>query len=366
MAIQELNYKHYIGPGVWGDWAWQGVSTFTDNQPLYNQNDYHSMMFNVPVDGVIEDIGFFVYSKTTGTVYYEVALKTLDGSGNPSTTNYGGSSGSVIALPDFDVGWNWIALSQPGTGTSGNVAAAVIKRLSSSNTVALSVNTERVGIMGLPRGRTIGSIAVTDRGHPIMAVRYNNDFVYGLPLSQFFSYLYDLNDNPDEVGAKFTIPIRSHVEGLLLNFYGDTNTSYYINLYDGSDDSILATTYVADSDSMYGFSSDAKGKTMFIFFDDEVWLEADQPYRLAIHSTSTTLRTRMCGAVFITGTYTYCLPEGDRWQLTYRQNSGSWTDIPSQVPYLALIGDQISYDSGGASTGTAGSASGSAVYGWAW
>ena len=362
MAIVEYDYFHYIGPGMWG--ARDLSDTIGSSDSLTTLNNLTSMIFNLPKSGVINTLGFYIFGKQTGTVSYEIALKTLSTAGVPTTTNYGSSSGTVWTTDDFIVGWNWIDLSQAATGTVGDPLSAILKRISPTGGAGtINVPVEFVGLGAFPRGYMVVSSTYTD-GQPLIAVRYTDDFAYGLPVNSFFTYSGDLNDTPDEFGALFSVPVKTHCVGMKAsdNISLGGNSPFNILLYDNSD-ILLTSVLIADEDYVWNGLAMPQNEAYIRFAP--VWLEANQPYRLTVRSNNATQPAIIGGLTFVTGTYAYCIPEGSRWKATYRTDAGAWTNVDGQVPYMAIIADKISVDDGAGSTGTSVVSSvGTNVYGW--
>lgn len=362
MAIIESDFNGRVGPGVWGSWF--ADDTFTSYADLSAAGHYTTTTFQATKSGIITDVGFYLLNyKQTGSAYYELSLKALDSGGAYTTTNYGGSSGTVLSTSEMGTGWTWYPLSTPATVTAWDVVAPRLQRISSGGGGSVRVPLDTFGLRANSSSLVFAGSSYAG-GTPAIAFRYDDDVAVGVPVSDVYKYLVDLNDTPDEVGALFTLPIRMRCTGVVFSNPPDGNCPFFINLYE-SDDTILTFKYVYDEDIYWKYTGPYGLDRVVEIFFDPVWLEIDTPYRLAVRSSSTSIRFESNGYVFVSGSYTYCVPYGEYMQLTYRSNSGSWTDVPGSVPYIALIMDKVSYDTSSGASGTSTTSSSQGFYGWA-
>lgn len=371
MAVTQYDFFHYVGPGMFG--AHDIYDDVVDCAAISRTVDYMSMILNLPKSGTIEDVGFYVCSVNGGGAnrMYEVALKTLGTDGNVTTTNYGGSSGTVIgSLTDAQVGWNWFPLSIAATGTVSEFCGISLKRLSANGTSgSFSVPIEFLGYTAFPNTR-IGSDdeGIVNGAMGFMALRYDDGFVYGLPANKTFNYYGDIvnADSPDEFGAKFSIPVKTECVGVRIPFSLTKTVNVGVNvfLYD-SDDTLLTSVSIPYEDYLSD-SFTSQTQTVSDVRWSPVWLSANETYRLTVQATSF-WDAMMGGIELITGAYRYCIPEGERWSITYRTNTGSWTDVDYRIPNMAIIADKIEIDTGDGATGTTTTVilSGQGSYGWA-
>lgn len=370
MATTQYDFFHYVGPGMFG--AHDIYDDVVDCATLARTVDFMSMIVNLPKSGTIEDVGFYVCSVNGGGAnrLYEVAIKTLDSAGAVTTTNYGGSSGTVIgSLTDAQVGWNWISLSTPATGTVSEFCGLSLKRISTNGTSgSFSVPIEFIGYTAFPNTRIVSDDEGNVNGAMgFMALRYDDGFVFGLPANKTFNYYGDLNDSPDEFGAKFSVPVKTECVGIRLPFSPTktVNIGSDVILYD-EDDAVLSSVSIPYEDYLSDSFTPPTQTVNDVRFSP-VWLEANTTYRLIIRSQSTSWDAMVGGIELITGAYRYCIPEGERWSITYRTNTGSWTDVDYRIPNLAIIADKIEIDTGSGVTGSTTTVilSGQGSYGWA-
>ena len=350
----------YLGAGILGYWAFPTTSTFTDGLDIRAGADtFDSFVFSLPQDGIIKELGLFIVEQpSTGTNAggYEVALKTLTGAGLPDTVNYGGSSGTVFTISDFELGWNWIELSEHATGTVGDIVALTIKEITSdANNYIGTANYYTPPIeFNLPRRQALFAFTTAS---PIMAVRYTDGLVYGRPLRQFTSDVFDSADDPDEVGAKIYPFAQVTCNGVV--FTPRPNGAFTILLYDSAD-SEIASVSVTDRD--HAFRS--LNYPAILHWDDVV-LSSGTFYRLTVRSDSPTNTSTVCGYTFITGSYKYTVDDGMNWSRTYRTDGGSWTDDDDSVPHLGLVLNNITLGGGENGNGDTTGTSSTSYYGWA-
>jgi len=350
----------YIGSGALGTWFNYTVSNFSNNTTLNAPNEYDSFILSLPKSGIITEIGFYLMSTTyTGTSSggVEIALKDLNTSGDPDTTNYGGSSGTVFTLDQLNTGWNWYTLSSPATGTVGDLVAAKVMTISADANNYINTANHYTESYNLPRRRALSSDFTA---HPVFAIKYSDGEVVGRPLNAYLSYNIDNATDPDEVGAKIYPFAQMKVNGAIYPHRAST-APYTILLYDNGDN-ILTSKYIDDAEKA---ASSATPGVVIIHFS-EVTLSTGTFYRLAIRPESAS-NVYVVGYDLITGTYRYCIPDGENWMLTYRTDAGAWTDEEDKIPYLGLSISEITGVGGGnGNGGTPSSSTGTAnYYGWA-
>lgn len=338
------------GPASIG--KFDGVASLDINRhDLKVGNNYEAMVFCVEKSQQITDIGLYVVCVSGTTSAYVMELTTLDSAGNPANTFYGGGSGSVYFANQFASGWNWMALEVPGTGTAGDFCSARIRVITGSVTNFIATCGVTIHKSSLPRLRTQST---TTLEHPIMAIRYADGSIQGLSLSGMDLADFDDSSSPDDVGAKFTLPVEMVCNGVHLQTI--SGGPYQIILFDESNN-ILRTTSVPDVDYVAGaeaaFGVDLKW--------DEITLVRNQTYRLILHPTSSS-NVFLNSSQFPFESYRYVVPNGLDWQKTERTNSGSWSDTSTQVPWMALRITSVTVSTG---TTTVSSSEAGSYYGWA-
>lgn len=292
----------------------------------------HGNVWIVPRSGTVTDVGFFV-ALTRGTPpSYNVGVVTLDSSGNPTATPYGGSA--ITSWTPGGTGWTWVTLSTPATATAGDIAAAIVYPGSTAPTTNNYIAAVDDGIAPPGNGRYYTfSSWVTTILSTAMALRYDDGSIHGYALSSTTCYV-DLRQNtaPDEAGCLFTLPVAMTCYGgrLLVDGFGwGTGATFDAVLYD-SGDNVIASCAVTDKDFV-------SGSVYVNFFWPAVVLAANTTYRLILRAN-----TGASGDIYLSkysmesAAAMAMWPCGDTWQYTSRTDAGAWTDDPLSICPMGL------------------------------
>lgn len=323
-----------IGPVTKG-WGLTTTSSVTTLQ-LNNSSRSAAAMFAVPKDGTIDRI--FVYrSAASGTPpAFKLSLETLDASGLPSGTDYGGSTGEEFTIA---ANGNWYTLADPATATAGDLICARIQPGATppDGSNNLTVHTRHNGmIIGLPYAAEFSASWSKNASYPLLAVRYSDGTVTPIvPMNSasansVLSSSFNSGTTPDEVGGLFTLPYGVTCFGC--RFGCDPSTAgaqYRVRLYDAANN-VLGTSGTQD----YNAAADANLRS-FDYFWDPVDLDAETTYRLAHEAISADGR-QVLQITVPDADSKLALPDGDRWQRTERTNAGSWTETALVVPLVGL------------------------------
>ena len=353
------DFSIVYGPGSLGEY-WESQDGSLDFYSVSTTGSFRGMIFSIPKDGIISHIGYPVGGKSgaTGTAYLNM-LSTLDDNGYPTFTNYGGSSGTVLLLEDYTAGsWNWVELSEHATGTAGDLVTARIECIEKVASSYLNVGISIIFDSAMPRivhGSSYSFSTATQGNMPAMAVKFTDGEVYGLPIVELFRNAFRITDTPDEVGAKFTPIVSMTCNGMfvMMDHSASVGVPLSFLLYD-ENDVLLTSTFISNEKKL---QEQRPAKVHW----SEVDLIAGKDYRITVHTDSASLFAQVSGVEFNDADEKYCLPEGLRWQRTYRTNTGTWTDTPELIPYMALSINKISFITGTAG-GVVGGDAGS--YGW--
>lgn len=323
-----------------------GTGALTGNN-LNDADNTVAWSFSIPRDGSITDIGFYVRAIGGTPPAYNTGLVTLDSSGRPTTSAYGGSA--ITGYTPTTTGWKWVTLSTPATGAAGDFAAVYVYP---SGTAPTGVNnaslvTANVADMG---GTTLSFTTAysANSATSIYAIKYSDNSIHGFALSTNTVHVQvRSNTTPDEVGCLFQLPAPMTVCGAKFHAVGaswGSAATVDVVLYDASNN-VLASTSVSDKD----FLDDSDTNNVFF---DSVNLLANTSYRLILKPT-----TAANGDMY-TPKWTFestnalaAVPEGTRWQYTSRTDAGAWSNDNLSVCPLGLWVSDITFVQG---SGTAG------------
>lgn len=330
------------GPAAIG--AANSASASLTNTDLNDSNNAAGWTFTIPKNGTITDVGMLLIAETGTSPAFNCGIVTLDSSGVPTTTAYGGSA--ITSAQWTSVGWKWVTLSTPATAVAGEFAAVHIypggTPPDASNYVSVYTGGVCAGGMGV-RYLTSWAFNTELMGAPF-AVKYNDGSIYGFALTSGVLYsTYNNTGDPDERGNKFTLPAAMTCTGtrLMLTFVNSPTVD--VVLYDGSNN-VLASTSIGDKDYV-------DGSPYVDVFWDTVNLSASTTYRLVVKPTSgVASNTVTIFRYYVESAAARSMwPAGADWQYTYRTDGGAWTDEPLAVMYGGLWVSDITFSAGATS-----------------
>jgi hypothetical protein len=320
--------KMLYGPAQLGvaNIAATGLST----QALTDSDNAVASVINLPVDGSVTDVGFLLTAENGTSPAFNCGLVTVDSSGNPTTSAYGGSA--VTSAQWTSTGWKWVTLSTPATAVAGDFAAIHIYPGGSppdgSNNITVAYG--GVGDGGYSLNYVVAWTQTAMIGP--MAIKYSDGSIYGFALTSITTYVApNPSTTPDEVGAKFTLPARVTCTGAKVGMsrtgYGGSTTVDVI-LYDSSS-TVIASTSVSDKDFI--------DVTDYVTVHwDAVNLVAGDEYRLAVKPTTAANAITVTKWSVESTAARGMWPSGDTWQWTERTDAGTWTDTDTAIPYMGL------------------------------
>lgn len=325
----------------WGP-ASIGVANITaatiSTQALTDADNAVAGVFPLPMDGTITEIGYLVTAENGTSPAYNTGLVTVDASGQPTTTPYGGSA--ITANTVTTTGWKWVTLSTPATAAAGDFAAVHIYPSGAtpdgSNNITVAYGPIADG------GYTLNFVVAWTQAAMAgpFAIKYSGGEIYGYALTSITTFVnVTTATTPDEVGAKFTLPgamtCTGAIVGIARTGYGSAATVDVI-LYNAAG-SVLASTTVSDKDVL-------DNADYVNVYWDPVNLSAATDYRLVVKPT-----TAVNGSITVTKYSVESVaaramwPAGEVWQWTERTDAGAWTETSTAIPYMGLWVSDITF-----------------------
>lgn len=347
----------YTGNTLWGPLA--GLSLRPQTAATFSMDDADNSIaavFSVPADVTLAKIGAYV-TVTGNPPAYQAAFVTVDTSGNPTTTAYG----SCVATEyDFTTtGWHWITLGTAAAGTAGDVIAARLWPSSAgtadaSNYVQVRLyNTNGYSDM-LPHSVTgISSALPFDPASALSLGVMDSGGTVHLPAISDYTYDYDADSTPDEVGALFSLPFDATCNGAAIAIYPETaDSNFTIKLYSGATELASVAMDASQLKAQGGY------RVLRVYWD-AVEMTMGSSYRLSVLATGTGVNDIVVPVATVNEAASReWFTEGARWQYTARADGGSWTESTTKLPMLGLL--LSSYTTDGGSTPGAGSSAHSA------
>lgn len=330
---------------IWGP-AGDNLITYSRfNNNLNDADNKVASIFACPKDGVLDRIGVYSNAVTGTPPSYAFRFEGVDGNGKPDGAAYGGCTAKEADVGT--VGFHWVTLDTPATVSRGDAISAVVYPGSTPPDGSNYVQATHIhaGSNRLwPVGRSYTSLwGSPNQGLAAVGVRYQDGVVVVPSIStQYVTFQSDTD--PDEVGAKFTVPFLCTCVGLVVGFYPESADGT-VRLY-GADDTVIASVAIDASKvyvPYYGY---------YVFPIADATLAADVTYRLAAASGSAVFNTYFYRAAVEEAESRAFWPDGARWQGTQRTDGGAWTDKPLEVPMAGLILSDITVAGGDAPAAT--------------
>jgi len=339
------NLDIIFGPAVYNTEA--NPPNFTTGYALNDSNDAQACIFQFPKSGTIEDIGFFITVKTGNPPDYKVGLTTVNISGHPQQTAYGGSS-----IDDFTYttsGWIWHTLATPASVAVGETAAVHVFPGSTPPDTSnfISIQDGELFFYATPINMTFTTSWLVGLGPNAMAIRYDSGDIAGFPVIASEAVNTTASSTPDEIGDKFTLPIDMTCKGARILVYNGINIATFDAILYSASDTVLASR--SGSCGEYG----ADYVAFDVYWDTPIVLSANTTYRLTLKATGSdylALVSYTFESESSRDTLTY--PESSRWYKTERTDGGAWTDYTNKITHIGLLVSAISVGGEGGGDGT--------------
>lgn len=319
-----------------------GIGAALSGQSLSDSDNSLAGLFCLPKAGSINKIGFYIISENGASPAYKVGLVTIDSSGNPTDTAYGGSA---IETPTFTAaGWVWVTLATPATAVAGEFAGVRIWPHTSApdgtNYIRVaSTIMDQIGHLGVATYLTSWAKSA---GGSLYAIQYDDGTIFGNALTSVSPYsTINTGTTPDEIGGKFTVPVPMTVYGLTFStneVYIGSACTFTVKLYDAADN-VLSSTTISDKDFV-----NATGRTHLSIYFAPINLATNTTYRITVLPTTGTNGNIPLGWwAFESAAAKATYNEGTYWEKTERTDAGAWTDTALALPAMALIVNDIGY-----------------------
>lgn len=314
-------------PPNWGTNA--GVSTLT----MDGTTTKIGFVFQVSQSGTISKLYFSIGTITTNQTL-KVGLQTVDSSGKPTGTAYGGSSTATLTPTAATI--NSVTLGTSATATAGDVVALVVEWDSTTGSLVLNyfnVNSPLPYRLSFTSGAW-GGIA---QGIPFCQIEYDDGTrpPHGcVPAYQGTSDAFKSDSNPDERGIKFTLPFPARVIGAWLTVSAPASANFDIVLYD-SGGSVLTSCSIDVAKYKNNLAQAYR-----VFFGTRVSLVAGSAYYLIVKPTQATANVTLARWNFSTSSALRATFAPNAWQAV-RTDAGAWTEDQTQLPSMGLVIDKL-------------------------
>jgi len=335
MAIVTVPPFHY--PAKQDDGA-NTPSTF-GSYTLNASGEKCAIILRAPKTGNIRKVGFRYTTLTTPTDT-EHRIETVSAQ-FPSGTLLGTNTTGTIASGTLSAGaMNMVTLTADAAVTANDLIALVCAPSGSPNIV---VARTFVAFDNLPYSvhYDAGAWAVTSNGALIAAVEYS-DGTYAYtptmcPVSGTNAHTYNSSSTPDEIGAKFRLPISMRVSGAWLAIDLDNDCTVVLYESDGVTPLLTSSTI-----TNAGRGNTAGRAGYSVYFSSSATLQANTYYYLSVKPGASNIS--LYSWDMLSAAALDQLPGGQDWHYVSAKDpsgTGSWTATTTRYPIMGLLIDGI-------------------------
>lgn len=320
--------------GLFADANLYVINSFNAPTLIDASGEKCAVICQVPKTGSITHVGFRTGAVTTPQTL-RVGIETLS-SGNPSTTQYGGSAVGTQTSPAANTYYE-VALATPATAVRGDFIALVVQFNATVGNLEIAhctgapnhalpfVDEFVAAAWGRQVRLCVASLKYSDGSYPTF---------FCVPMASISEINFNSSSTPDERALKFKMPVQCMLQGVYMRAAMSSPATADIVLYDDAGNT-LKTLSVSQANIMGTFNDPVK-----YLFPAGVTLKANRFYRLAYKPTSTTdiwmYQFTVNSAGMLDG-----FIGGQNWYLSTRTDAGTWTDTTTTRPYIGLIFEQF-------------------------
>lgn len=292
-------------------------------------------VFAIPRSGSITKILF-----RTGTVTVadtlRVALRTVDASGDPTTTAYGGMAAGTQSSPASNTQYT-VTLATPATAVRGDIAAIVIdfnSFVAGNLQIAHASSGNAPHIPSFPYVDHFTAAWSKQTIFAPVAIEYSDGTYIEVGNASPWSAAstttsFNSGSTPDERALKFSVPFECKMVGVWGFIAAAAAGNFDIVLYEG-------TTAVAS----FSHDGDHRAATTANYFERPLatpyTIKRNTTYYLAVKPTSAnnaSLVERAVGA----NAHLDAFSGGKNWVLSTRTDGGAWSDTNTTRPMIGLL-----------------------------
>lgn len=340
-----------LQPRIWGPCTTSLFAYFLSPFPrdpvtlsLNDADDSIALVLLAPKAGNITHVGFYSCDIVGSPPDYNIGLVTLDGSGNPTTTAFGGSTHTTWT-PPAGLQWQWVALAGAAAAAVGDWLCIRIWPTASapdgSNYAKVARYYTALDSDNSFWNAEYSTLWSKNGSISPVAVRYSDGSEYGCQSTVITGWSFDSADTPDEAGALITLPFACECCGMVVGIGGPTSPPYDLCLY-SSAGNLLGTWSLSDED--YGESDWGSISGRWA----PVTLAAGSYYATVKATNAVQVVTvpalQFTSAVTRAGSY---IPEAANVIGAYRTDGGAWTTDDTVLPWVGLLLSDITFGSSG-------------------
>jgi len=312
------------------------------------ENDNSGTTTGLLMDSADEKVAFIFRVRKTGTIdrisvpmrtvtvsdTLKLTLQTVDGSGDPTGTLYGGSAAQTFT-PVTTV-QNIVTMATGASATAGDLVAVVIE-FNSFVAGNLNISYQNAGsyfpyMSHLTGGSWSKKVGMPGFGIGYSDGTYENVGAYpGLSSSGANVVAFNSGSTPNERALLFKLPFPARISGCSIMLAHSAGANFDIILYDFDGVTILTSLSVV-ANQMDSVSRDSA----FFTFPTSIILSRNKFYRLAVKPTTANDVT-IHELTFANVASMDSVPGGQNCYRSVRTSGGAWTDLTTTRPRFGLI-----------------------------
>lgn len=318
-------------------------TAFFDSMLIDASGEQAAHIIEIPKSGVVEEIRIRIAAASNPQLL-RVGLYTLDGSGNPTSTAYGGSVyGTATPSANSEL---VVTLGTPATVVARDRVAVVIEfdgTIGNVNIGRLQLITTNFPYTALYTGSWTKSAS-----SPIVSLGYDDGsyppMFGGFPsVTAFASTSFNVNTGTfDEYGFVWTAPFAGRLRGIVGVITPAAGADFEVIRYTGT---TADETLVRDGD----INGSSGSRPFYANFATGLTFARGDTIRVALRPTTAngiTINVLTVASAAILESFF-----GTDFTLCRRLNQGAWTDESTMAPLLFPIFDQLDDAVGGGGGG---------------
>ena len=304
---------------------------------LDSANESIAQVLQLPRTATISKVGFRTMAVNTGAEL-DIRLETVADTGHPSGTLYQTSSNVIQSVLDANDNIYFTVTLGSGTVISAGSIFAVRIQMSatSAGSLNLAIGPDGYVLSSFPYNDQFLANAWTKSVVPLICglEDSNGEYLSGVnlwPIQNVSSLIVTTASTPDEVGAVFSLPYPCTAIGGWGSTESDSPVTF--TLYDSDTTTVLRKAFLSSNNTV----STSTQELHIFYFSSSVNFVAGNSYRLTIVPDPSPVGASLGAFVGSSVAVMSAFGNYPRHILTFRTNSGAWTDDARQFPTLGLI-----------------------------
>lgn len=336
VPISQIEYPSFAG-------ASSGTPVALGTIALSASGFKGAMIFRAPKTGSIHKVGVRLATVTTPTDT-DFRLETVSAQ-FPTGTLFGTTTnGTILSASLAANAMNMATLTADASVTAGDLLALVVTPSGSPN-IQVSVLASTFGNYQLPYLALNNGSWATNNGVPLCAIEYSDGSYAVLqsvyPVTTLNTHTYNSGSTPDEIGARFRIPVGCRVVGGWLGVDLDNSADFV--LYDSDGVTPLTTLSVTND----GRKSTSGAAPYYFNFPASPTLLANTYYYFSVKPGASSVSIYSWDV--LSAAAMDQMPGGQDWHYVSAKDpsgTGSWTPILTRYPVMGLLVSGITVPDG--------------------